>query len=57
MNAVRARVTAIVDFMTAPAATGNAAFAGHIAAGHDVLYRTDRAYLHDQRAVFEEHLV
>ncbi|MGW7541102.1 aminoglycoside phosphotransferase family protein [Streptomyces sp. NPDC054770] len=56
VDAVIARVTAIVDFMKSQAAAGNAAFAGHLADGHHIQYLNDVAYLRDQRAVFEKHL-
>lgn len=39
------RLEALVDFMTARAAAGDAAFARHLAEGHDVVYRNDIAYL------------
>lgn len=38
---VVARLHAMVDFMRGQAAAGHAAFAGHIAAGHDALYLRD----------------
>ncbi|MEV0810260.1 hypothetical protein [Micromonospora sp. NPDC050200] len=36
VNAVAARLNALVDFMRAQAAAGNEAFAGHLAAGHHI---------------------
>lgn len=56
VDAVIARVTAIVDFMKSQAAAGNAAFAGHLADGHHIQYLNDVEYLRDQRAVFEKNL-
>ncbi|GAA0552762.1 hypothetical protein GCM10010172_39030 [Paractinoplanes ferrugineus] len=53
VDAVVARLTALVDFMHAAAAAGHAAFAGHIEAGHDEFYRGDIAYVLAQRAVFD----
>lgn len=40
-----ARLDSLVEWMHAEAARGNAAFASHIAEGHDVLYRGDIDYL------------
>ncbi|MGK5684193.1 phosphotransferase [Actinoplanes sp. URMC 104] len=56
IDTVAERLDALVAFMHAAAAGGNAAFAGHIAAGHDRLYLGDAAYVREQRAVFEQHL-
>ncbi|MEV4524901.1 aminoglycoside phosphotransferase family protein [Streptosporangium sp. NPDC049304] len=53
VDTVIARLHALVDFMRAEAASGNAAFAGHLAEGHDLLYLTDATYLDGQRAVFD----
>ncbi|MEV2268841.1 phosphotransferase enzyme family protein [Nonomuraea africana] len=39
------RLHALVDLMRAQAAAGNAAFAGHLADGHDTLYLTDAAHI------------
>ena len=47
------RLHTLVDFMHAAAAAGSAAFAGHIADGHDRYYLGDVAYVREQRAVFE----
>lgn len=56
VDAVTARLYALVDFMHEQAAAGSAAFASHLAAGHHRQYLGDAAYLAQQRAVFEEHL-
>jgi aminoglycoside phosphotransferase (APT) family kinase protein len=52
VDAVILRLHALVDFMTSQAAQGNAAFAGHLAAGHHLQYLGDAAYLEGQREVF-----
>jgi len=51
-DTAHARLVHLVDHMHAQAAAGNAAFAGHIAAGHDAIYRTDMAHLERHRARF-----
>lgn len=56
IDAVAARLSALVDFMHAAAAAGNTAFARHIAEGHDRYYLGDLAYVREQRAAFEENL-
>ncbi|MEO3972655.1 aminoglycoside phosphotransferase family protein [Streptomyces sp. CAU 1734] len=56
VDAVVARLHALVDFMRTRAAAGNAAFAGHLADGHHLLYLGDAEYLERERAVFERHL-
>lgn len=45
IDAAVARLDALVAHMRAEAAGGNAAFAAHIADGHDTLYRGDMAFL------------
>ncbi|WP_329080362.1 MULTISPECIES: hypothetical protein [unclassified Streptosporangium] len=39
------------------AAAGNAAFAGHLADGHDLRYLADAGYLDERRAVFDRVLL
>ncbi|MGC5011444.1 aminoglycoside phosphotransferase family protein [Streptosporangium sp. DT93] len=56
VDAVIARLHALVDFMRAQAAAGNAAFAGHLADGHHLQYLADAAYLDERRAVFDRAL-
>lgn len=56
ITTVTARVQELVDHMYAEAAAGNAAFAGHIADGHDRLYLGDIAYIRASRPAFEEAL-
>ncbi|MFJ2029762.1 aminoglycoside phosphotransferase family protein [Streptosporangium sp. NPDC087985] len=56
VDTVIARLHALVDFMRAEAASGNTAFAGHLAEGHDLLYLADAAYMDGQRAVFDHRL-
>lgn len=53
---VVARLSALVAFMRAQAAAGNAAFASHITDGHDALYLTDIAYVRAHAATFTEAL-
>ncbi|MFJ4922894.1 hypothetical protein [Streptomyces sp. NPDC088725] len=43
--------------MHAQARAGSTAFAGHIAAGHDALYRTDAAHIARHEAAFTEALL
>ncbi|WP_235558344.1 phosphotransferase enzyme family protein [Sphaerimonospora mesophila] len=57
VDTITARLTALVDFMRARAAAGEAAFRRHIDEGHDRLYLGDIAYLEDRRAVFEAALL
>lgn len=56
VDAVAARLRALVDFMRARAAAGDAAFAGHLAEGHHVQYLADAGYVLARRDVFERHL-
>ncbi|MDY7087704.1 MAG: aminoglycoside phosphotransferase family protein [Actinomycetota bacterium] len=56
IDAVVARLHALVDFMHTQAAAGNKAFAGHLADGHHIQYLKDADYVLDQRSVFEYHL-
>ncbi|UOE21783.1 aminoglycoside phosphotransferase family protein [Thermobifida halotolerans] len=44
-----ARLEALVAFMTARAAAGDAAFARHLAEGHDAIYRTGIAHIRAHR--------
>jgi len=53
VDAVVGRLHTMVGFMRAQAAAGNAAFAAHLADGHDRLYLTDAQYVLAERAVFE----
>ncbi len=53
VDAVIRRLHGLVDFMTEQAAGGNAAFAGHLAAGHHRQYLGDAAYLDAERETFE----
>lgn len=48
--AVRARLADLVAFLRAEAAAGNAAFATHLAAGHDLSYLADAEYLRQNEA-------
>ncbi|HEY9524384.1 MAG TPA: phosphotransferase [Thermopolyspora sp.] len=57
VDTVIARLHALVDFMRSQAASGNTAFAGHLADGHHILYLTDAEYIQQQRNVFERHLL
>ncbi|MET7465708.1 aminoglycoside phosphotransferase family protein [Nonomuraea sp. NPDC005501] len=56
VDTIIARLHALVDFMYAQAAAGNAAFAGHLADGHHLQYLADAAYLNEQRVVFDRQL-
>ncbi|MBQ1025362.1 aminoglycoside phosphotransferase family protein [Micromonospora sp. C95] len=56
VDAAVARLHALVDFMHAQAAAGNAAFAGHLADGHHIQYLNDARYVRAQRLVFEHAL-
>ncbi len=56
VDAVAARLRALVAFMRAQAAAGHPAFARHVAAGHDELYLNDVGYVLAERTTFEEHL-
>lgn len=51
------RLTALVDFMTERADAGDAAFAGHLAAGHGDLYRQDISYIGAHRAVWDREII
>lgn len=55
-DTAQARLSHLIDHMYAQAATGNSAFAGHIAEGHDALYRTDIAHIGRHQARFQEAL-
>lgn len=57
VDTIRERLYALVAFMRAEAAAGNAAFAGHLADGHHLLYLGDADHLLRQRAVFDRHLL
>ncbi|GIF23547.1 Ser/Thr protein kinase RdoA (MazF antagonist) [Actinoplanes tereljensis] len=57
IDAVAARLHTVVDFMRARAAAGEEAYAGHLAAGHHVLYLGDADYVLAERDVFERHLI
>jgi len=57
VDAITARLHALVDFMRAQAAAGNEAFARHLADGHHLQYLADAAYVEQQRPVFERHLL
>ncbi|MGW0448781.1 phosphotransferase enzyme family protein [Streptosporangium sandarakinum] len=52
-NTARARLDHLIDHMHAQAAAGNTAFASHIAAGDDVLYRTDAEHIARHQAVLQ----
>ncbi|WP_441248005.1 phosphotransferase enzyme family protein [Kitasatospora sp. McL0602] len=52
VDTVATRLHALVAFMRTQAAAGDAAFARHLAAGHDLRYLADIAYLARQRALF-----
>lgn len=56
VDALLQRLHALVGFMTEQAAAGNAAFAGHLAEGHHLLYLGDAEYVAARRAVFDRHL-
>lgn len=56
VDAVAARLHALVDFMRARAAAGDEAYAGHLAAGHHVQYLGDAGYVLERRAEFEARL-
>ena len=55
--AIRDRLQALVDFMHAEADRGSEAFAGHLAAGHHLLYLADAAYLQQQADTFNRILL
>ncbi|MBW4717069.1 phosphotransferase [Saccharothrix obliqua] len=57
VDAVAPRLHALVDFMHAAAAGGEAAFARHIAEGHADLYRRDIAHLVAHRATWDRVVV
>jgi Ser/Thr protein kinase RdoA (MazF antagonist) len=56
LDTVAARLEALMDFMRTQAASGDAAFAGHLRDGHLELYQTDLAYLRENREVLLTHL-
>ncbi|GAA2238333.1 aminoglycoside phosphotransferase family protein [Streptomyces amakusaensis] len=53
LDTVVERLHAMVAFMRARAAAGDAAFASHLADGHHVQYLADAEYVKDRRAEFE----
>ncbi|WP_432522871.1 phosphotransferase [Kineococcus sp. SYSU DK006] len=53
LDAVIASLEGLVRFMHEQAAAGSAAFAGHVAAGHDRLYRSDAEHVARHRELFE----
>lgn len=57
ISMVARRLAAMVAFMQAQAAAGSAAFAGHLAEGHHLLYRADSARLLARRAEVERRLL
>ena len=57
VDVVVARLHALVAFVRAEAAAGNAAFAGHLADGHHLLYLGDAGYVAGRRAEFERALL
>ncbi|MER5771018.1 aminoglycoside phosphotransferase family protein [Streptomyces sp. NPDC001985] len=57
VDTVAERLRALVEFTRARAAEGNAAFARHIAEGHDRQYLADAAHVIDRRAEFERYLL
>ncbi|GIE85945.1 phosphotransferase enzyme family protein [Actinoplanes regularis] len=52
IDTVVVRLHTMVDFMRAQAAAGNAAFAGHLAAGHHLQYLGDADYVQTHRSTF-----
>jgi hypothetical protein len=56
IDAVADRLLDMVAFMRAQAAAGSAAFTGHLAAGHHVLYLGDADHVRRERATFTEAL-
>nr|WP_166617196.1 phosphotransferase [Kineococcus vitellinus] len=56
LDAVTASLEGLVRFMHEQAAAGSAAFAGHVAAGHDRLYRSDAEHVARHRELFERAL-
>ncbi|MEU6711982.1 aminoglycoside phosphotransferase family protein [Nonomuraea sp. NPDC046802] len=57
VETARARLGHLVRYMHEQADAGNAAFAAHVADGHDRLYRTDMEYLARHRATFTSALI
>ncbi len=57
VDAVAARLHALVGFMREQAAAGSAAFASHLADGHHIQYLTDADYVIAERGTFERHLL
>ncbi|MFG2695000.1 phosphotransferase [Kitasatospora sp. NPDC048407] len=57
VDAVEARLHALVDHMRAEAAAGSAAFASHLADGHHLMYLSDAAYVVRERERFERALL
>ncbi|MCM2390552.1 aminoglycoside phosphotransferase family protein [Streptomyces albipurpureus] len=57
VDAVVARLHAVVSLMRSQAAAGNASFARHLADGHHTQYLADAEYVHHRRAVFDRHLL
>ncbi|MFI9784639.1 phosphotransferase [Kitasatospora sp. NPDC051984] len=57
VDAVEARLHALVGHMRAEAAAGSAAFASHLADGHHLMYLSDAAYVVRERERFERALL
>ncbi|MEV7117907.1 phosphotransferase enzyme family protein [Kitasatospora griseola] len=57
VDALAARLHALVDHMRAEAAAGSAAFASHLADGHHLMYLSDAAYVLRERDRFERALL
>ncbi|MFB7944892.1 phosphotransferase [Kitasatospora phosalacinea] len=57
VDAIGARLHALVAHMRAEAAAGSAAFASHLADGHHLMYLSDAAYVLRERARFEAQLL
>jgi Ser/Thr protein kinase RdoA (MazF antagonist) len=51
------RLQALVDFMQAEAESGSEAFAGHLKAGHHLLYLGDAAYVRQNASIFNRFLL
>nr|WP_281373129.1 phosphotransferase [Kineococcus aurantiacus] len=56
LDAVLAQLDGLVRFMHEQAGAGVAAFAAHVADGHDRVYRSDAAHLRGNRTRFEDAL-
>jgi Phosphotransferase enzyme family len=57
IDVVIARLHALVAYMRARAAAGNAAFAGHLEEGHHLQYLADAEYVDRQREIFDRYLL